>query len=104
MIQFLKKLFGAGEKTDFQALLAAGAIVLDVRTPEEYRMGHIKQSINIPLQNLSHKIGDLAKKKKAIITVCRSGSRSAMAKNMLRQAGIEAYNGGAWTSFQQYIK
>lgn len=104
MIKFLKKIFGAGERPDFAALLAAGAIVIDVRTPEEYRMGHIKQSINIPLQILSGKVAELSKKKKPIITVCRSGSRSGMAKNMLRRQGVETYNGGAWTSFQHYVK
>ena len=104
MFRFFKSLFGNRTRPDYVALLAAGAIVVDVRTPEEYRMGHIQQSVNIPLQTLSHKMGELAKKKKVIITVCRSGSRSGMAKNMLQRAGLEAYNGGAWTSFQQYTK
>ncbi|WP_416438780.1 rhodanese-like domain-containing protein [Phnomibacter sp. MR] len=104
MIKFLKKIFGAGERPDFAVLVSAGAIVVDVRTPEEYRMGHIKQSVNIPLQALSGKVAELAKKKKPIITVCRSGSRSGMAKNMLRRQGVEAYNGGPWTSFQHYRK
>ena len=96
IFSLLKKLFGPG--TDFNALLAQGALIVDVRTPQEYREGHIPQSQNIPLDQLKNKIADLKKKNKPIITVCRSGSRSGMAKSMLSQAGIEVYNGGPWTS------
>ena len=96
IFSLLKKLFGPG--TDFNALLDQGALIVDVRTPQEYREGHIPQSQNIPLDQLKNKIADLKKKNKPIITVCRSGSRSGMAKSMLSQAGIEVYNGGPWTS------
>lgn len=96
IFSLLKKLFGPS--TDFNALLAQGALIVDVRTPQEYREGHIPQSQNIPLDQLKNKIADLKKKNKPIITVCRSGSRSGMAKSMLTQAGIDVYNGGPWTS------
>lgn len=101
MFNFLKKLFGP--KTDFKALVQNGAIILDVRTPEEYKSGHIKGSLNIPVQIIQGKIADLKKKSKPIIAVCRSGARSGMAVSMLKNAGIEAYNGGAWNSFEQVI-
>lgn len=98
MFQFLRKLFGP--KADFKALVSSGAIVLDVRTPEEFKTGHIKGSVNIPVQVLQGKLADLKKKGKPIVAVCRSGARSGMAVNMLRGAGMEAYNGGAWNALE----
>jgi rhodanese-related sulfurtransferase len=100
MLNYLKSLFGKGPAVDYKDLLSKGALIVDVRTPGEYSDGHINQSINIPLNALPQKLNDLKKKNKPIITVCRSGSRSSMAKSMLSQQGIEAYNGGGWISLQ----
>ncbi len=101
MFGFLKNLFGP--KTDFKALVEAGALIVDVRTPQEYDTGHIKTSKNIPLQNIQKSIPALKKSGKAIITVCRSGSRSGMAKSILKSAGIKAYNGGPWNVLRSKI-
>ena len=101
MFDFLSKLFGP--KADFKALVQQGAIILDVRTPEEFRDGHIKGSLNIPVQVIQGKIADLKKKGKPIIAVCRSGARSGTAVGMLKDAGIEAYNGGAWNALENVI-
>jgi phage shock protein E len=95
MIEFLKKLLGIAPGPDFKALKASGALIVDVRTPEEFRSGHFKGAENIPLDKIRKEIPVLQKKKKVIILYCRSGSRSGMAKNMLRAAGIEAYNAGS---------
>lgn len=95
MIEFLKKLLGIAPKPDFKALKASGALIVDVRTPEEFRSGHFKGAENIPLDKIRKEIPLLQKKKKPVILYCRSGSRSGMAKNMLRAAGIEAYNAGS---------
>ncbi|OQP59036.1 hypothetical protein A4R26_21855 [Niastella populi] len=46
---------------------------------------------------------DLKKKGKPIITCCRSGNRSGIAKGILSSAGIECYNGGAWNSLNNKI-
>lgn len=102
MFDFLKKLFGP--KADFKALVQNGAIIVDVRTPEEYRDGHIDGSLNIPVQVIQGKIADLKKKGKPIIAVCRSGARSGMAAGILKNAGIEAYNGGPWNALKNDIK
>lgn len=96
MIQAIKKFFG--KVTDYKKLVESGAIIIDVRTPEEYKAGHIKSSINIPLDKISGSIAELKKKNKPIITCCRSGARSGMAKSTLSVAGLEVYNGGAWNS------
>ena len=102
MFDFIKKLFGPG--VDFKKLIAEGAIIVDVRTPAEYKSGHISGSINIPVDSIKAKIDDLRKKNQTIITCCRSGARSGVAKDILLNAGIDAYNGGPWNLLAAKIK
>lgn len=94
MFGFLKKLFGPG--TDFKALVEQGAIIVDVRTTGEYKGGHIKDALNIPVDIISSKAKELRQKAKPVITCCASGMRSARAAAILKQNGIEAYDGGSW--------
>ena len=97
----LSAIFG-GNKTSEKVseMLQQGALIVDVRTPQEYKAGHIKQSINIPLNKIPNKVSELKRKNKPIITCCRSGARSGMAADQLRKAGIEVENGGPWNSVQ----
>ena len=90
----IKKALGGGPGTDFKQLLDNGAIVVDVRTPGEFKGGHVKGSINVNLSDLSKKMGQF--KGKTVITVCASGMRSGQAKGILSSNGITAYNGGPW--------
>lgn len=101
MLSIIKNLFGPG--TDYKALLADGAVIVDVRTPGEFRSGHIKGSVNIPVDSIRQHITDLKKKGKTVITCCASGMRSNSAASILKSAGIEAHNGGSWMSLQQKI-
>ena len=81
---------------------AKGAILLDVRTPQEYREGHIPGSKNIPLQTID-KIRSVAENKDtALFVYCYSGGRSRQAVSMLQHmgysnvqniGGISAYSG-----------
>ena len=103
MLQILKKLFG-GTSVNYKELIGNGAIVVDVRTPGEYKTGHVAGSRNIPLDTMRKKIADLKKLNKPVITICRSGSRSGIAKGMLKSAGIEVYNAGPWTSLRSKLK
>ena len=101
MLQSIKKLFGLGPKTDYSQLVKNGAIILDVRSKGEYAEGHIKGSINIPVDQLRNNLVKLKDKKKPIITCCASGMRSSSAKSILLNAGYEeVYNGGGWTGLQ----
>jgi phage shock protein E len=102
MLEFFKNLF-AGNKVSFHELMKNGAQIIDVRTTAEFSGGHISNSKNIPLQNLSN---DLKKinKNKPVITCCASGMRSASAKTILEKNGYtEVYNGGGWKSLEQKI-
>lgn len=103
MINQLKKLLGMGPKVDYKSLMSQGAMIIDVRTPAEFSSGHIKGSVNIPLQELSKRAQKL-KKEKVIITCCASGMRSASAKGVLKSMGFtEVYNGGGWLSLRHKI-
>jgi phage shock protein E len=103
MLDFLKKLFG-GTKVDFATLLQNGAIIVDVRTPGEFSGGHIKGSINIPLNVLQTQMGKL-KKDKAIITCCASGVRSGSAVGILKSNGFnDVYNAGSWINLREFEK
>lgn len=102
MFSFLKKLFG-GSSVDLAALMQEGAVVIDVRTPAEFNSGHVKDSINIPLDKIASK-ADSLKKHKHIIVCCRSGARSSQAKNILNSKGFSnVYNGGSWQSVKSRI-
>lgn len=103
MIDFIKNMFSSGPAVDFGSLVKAGAIIVDVRTPGEFNSGHIKGSINIPLDEIKNKMAELKKKNKVIITCCRSGNRSGMAESMLKAEGIESYNGGPWSVLNNQI-
>ena len=80
--------------------IPAGAVIIDVRTKPEYQAGHIQGSLNIPLDRITGEIEKIRELKKPVVTVCRSGARSGVARSILAANGIEAFNGGAWTSLK----
>lgn len=104
MISTIKKLFGMGPSVNYAELVQQGAIILDVRTKEEYSRGHIQGSINISVDALGNNLNKLKDKNKAIITCCASGMRSGSAKNLLQSKGYtQVYNGGGWASLKSKI-
>ncbi len=104
MFESIKNLLGF--ETAKQAPLdTKGAVILDVRSKNEYAGGHIKGSINIPVDQLSHNLEKLKDKNKPIITCCASGVRSASAMRILKANGYtNVQNGGGWTSLKNKIK
>jgi rhodanese-related sulfurtransferase len=65
------------------------ALILDVRTAEEFADAHIDGALNIPVQELQQRYVELGQdKQQSIIIYCRSGARSAMAARMLSQLGF----------------
>ncbi|THF51285.1 rhodanese-like domain-containing protein [Flavobacterium supellecticarium] len=100
----LLDLLGFGNKNEMiQEFVAKGAIILDVRTPEEFAGGHIPNSRNIPLQRIASEITTIKKWNKPVITCCRSGMRSAQAATVLKQNNIEVINGGGWNSLESKL-
>jgi rhodanese-related sulfurtransferase len=84
MLEYLKNLLGIGKRKEL--LLEAirkGSYIIDVRTPQEYRIGHIQQAVNIPLELISKNADKIAKIGKPVITCCQSGGRSGRAASRL---------------------
>lgn|SRR5574339_314325 len=89
-------LFG---KNKIKEALKNGAVIIDVRTPQEYDNGRVPGSINIPVDRISGNIERIKAMKKPVVLCCTSGVRSANAKNILKSAGLnEVFNGGSWES------
>jgi rhodanese-related sulfurtransferase len=105
MIEALKTLFGFGPKVDYALLVKQGAVILDVRSKSEYSGGHIRGSINIPVDQLHNNAHRFSDKNKTIITCCASGARSGAAKSILKGKGYtQVYNGGGWMSLQYKLR
>lgn len=92
-------LFKTVTTAELKEKISHGAVLLDVRTKEEFQAEHAKGAINIPLDSLPGKISTL-KKDKPIVSVCASGMRSSSAVHYLKQNGFEVYNGKCWHYFR----
>lgn len=76
--------------SEARRLVESGALLVDVRTPEEFSAGHIDGAVNILLQALDQRLGELGSKDRAIVLYCRSGNRSSRARRMLESAGFRS--------------
>ncbi|MFM8242298.1 MAG: rhodanese-like domain-containing protein [Crocinitomicaceae bacterium] len=100
-MSFFSKLFG--KSVDYKSIVENGSVIVDVRTIGEYKSGHIKGSMNIPLQNLNAQLNKIPKDK-VVITCCASGMRSSSAKSVLLANGFkEVHNCGGWSSLSRKI-
>ena len=85
-----------------QLLNQGKSVVLDIRSPEDFAAGHIRDARHIPLKELKSRISELDKfKSKSVIVVCSSGAQSARAASVLKSAGfgdVYSLDGGlaAW--------
>lgn len=68
--------------------IKAGAIVVDVRSVDEYQDEHFPKSLNIPVNELSSRAGEIGPKDKPVVLYCASGSRSAMGTRILKSLGF----------------
>ena len=77
----------AGEKA--RSLVEAGAILVDVRSPEEFAAGHIEGARNIPVGSLGTRLADVGPPTPTTVVVyCQTGARSTQASRVLRDAGF----------------
>lgn len=81
---------GDGGGSSARRLVERGALLLDVRTPAEFATDHIPGAINIPVQELDRRMGELGPKDKPVVVYCQSGRRSGRAARMLKEAGYAA--------------
>ena len=78
------------------------AVMLDVTMPEEFQQGHIPGAINIPLDQLRERLGELSREKKIYVN-CGTGLRSYIACRILKQHGFECYNLAGGYRFYQSV-
>jgi phage shock protein E len=71
------------------AMVQAGAVLLDVRTREEYARGHLDGSKNIPVQELAQRIAEVGAPSTSVVVHCHAGMRSKAAAQLLRNAGFQ---------------
>ena len=82
--------------TEIKEYLDKEAIILDVRTLEEWDEGHVEGAKHIVLTVIPLEIEQIKSWGKPIIAVCRSGGRSGQAAQFLAQNGVDVINGGPW--------
>src|SRR5262245_53275592 len=96
-------MFGRGREIqgpDARRLVAAGARLLDVRSPQEYAGGHLPGAVNIPVQEIDRRLAEVGPRDGELILYCRSGHRSGRAAEILRAHGFtKVHNLGAMTAW-----
>jgi len=78
----------AAEPARVAEKVKGGAVILDVRTPAEFAAGHVANAVNIPVQELAGRVGEVGPTNRAVVVYCRSGNRSAKATRILVDAGF----------------
>lgn len=84
--------------------LDKGAVVLDVRTVEEYNNGHLNGSKHITLATVPLHVDDIKSWGKPVIAVCLSGGRSGQATQFLSNHGVDVINGGPWQNVAALVE
>lgn len=83
------------------ALRQGGAVLLDVRSVAEYAAASAPGTVNIPLPELGARLAEIPSDKPVVVG-CASGTRSAMARMLLKKHGhAEVYNIGTWRNFMK---
>ncbi|MFE9695013.1 rhodanese-like domain-containing protein [Micromonospora sp. NPDC005806] len=92
---FFRKLFNSQIPSigphEAAALVASGALLIDVREPAEWRAGHAPRARHIPLSQLADRLSEVPADR-PVVTVCRSGARSRQAATLLARKGRRVHN------------
>jgi len=102
-------LFSGCSKVSDEDLLKAreavknGAIIVDVRTPKEFREKHVEGALNLPIEEIMKGHINLPKDK-GIVIYCRSGSRSSASAKVLREQGWTVYDVATQSDWEREIK
>ena len=83
--------------------LDKGAVILDVRTQQEWDEGHTEGAQHIVLSDIPSEIEKIKSWGKPVIAVCRSGARSGQATQFLESRGVDIINGGPWQNVDQHL-
>jgi|GEM_PF-506565 phage shock protein E len=94
-IRYFNGGIGAVDKKEVISYIKDGALIVDVRTGEEYASGHYANAKNIPVDQVESRLNEFGNKEGKIVVYCRSGGRSSKAKGILEANGFKnIVNGG----------
>ncbi len=83
--------------------IKAGAVVVDVRSQDEFADEHFPKALNIPVNELSARAGEIGPKDKPVVLYCASGARSAMGARILKSLGFaDVVNAGGLSDMPGY--
>lgn len=88
---------------EIQEYLQKNAVILDVRTVEEWNGGHSEGAQLITLSTVPARVDEIKAWNKPVIAVCKSGGRSGQATQFLQSHGVDVINGGPWQNVDQYL-
>lgn len=80
-----------------------GALIVDVRTPKEFKAKHIQDAINLPIEQIMKNNINLTKDKE-IVVYCQTGSRSRVSAKVLREKGWTVYDVATQSDWERDIK
>ena len=84
-------------------LISGQSLLVDVRSVGEYAEGNVPGSVNIPLDQLANRLGELDRNK-TIIVFCQSGGRAGVAKSLLEKNGFtDVTNAGGWQAVKRSV-
>ena len=85
--------------------LRRGAIVIDVRTAQEFDQGKVPESVNIPVDRIAANAERIKGMNRPVVFCCASGMRSGNAVSIMKGKGLkEVYNGGSWYDVLKILK
>jgi phage shock protein E len=101
----LMKRIASASPESLRKHLQGGALVIDVRSPEEYRSGHVPGALNIPLAELADTLPrEVPDKDKALLLHCQSGMRSLNGMRQLQRLGYKSvFNLGSLARANQIV-
>lgn len=103
MIKLFSNMFSSSNDESLTKVIQEGAFLVDVRTLMEFSEGHVKGSVNIPLNTVESQLSKF-KNKDHIVVYCRSGARSSQAKSILEKNGFDnVINGRTWTAVDSIV-
>lgn len=92
-------------KSSLKEALQKGAVIIDVRTANEYDNGRVPDSINIPVDRIPVNIRRIRDMNRPVIFCCTSGARSSKAVSILKENGKkDVYNGGSWMNMMKMTR
>ena len=102
MFGILKNMLSKSDDTLLK-IINDDPFLVDVRSVGEFLQGHVKGSVNIPVDKIQNVLSKF-KNKKNIVVFCRSGMRSSQAKSILERNGItNVTNGGTWQNVESLL-